>query len=42
LIQSEQEKLEVSKALVDLQIENTKLMEILQNEKFELNNKIIN
>lgn len=42
LIKSEQEKLEVSKALVDLQMENTKLMEILQNEKYELNSKIMN
>lgn len=29
LIRSEEEKLEVSKALVELQIENTRLMEII-------------
>jgi hypothetical protein len=29
LIKSEEEKLEVSKALVELQIENTRLMEII-------------
>jgi len=33
LIKSEEERLEVSKALVELQIENTRLMEIIQNEK---------
>ena len=42
LIKAEEEKLEVSKALVDLQIENTKLMEIVQNEKWELNNELVN
>ena len=34
--------MEVSKALVDLQIENTKLMEIVQNEKYDMNNKLLN
>lgn len=42
LIKSEEEKLEVSKALVELQIENTKIMEMLQNEKYDANNKLIN
>ncbi len=34
--------MEVSKALVELQIENTKLMEILQAEKYDTNNKLLN
>ena len=42
MIRSEEEKLEVSKALVDLQIENTKIMEMLQNEKYDANNKLLN
>jgi len=29
LIQSEEEKLEISKALIDLQIENTRLLELI-------------
>lgn len=42
LIKSEEEKLEISKALVELQIENTKIMEMLQSEKYDANNKLIN
>ena len=42
LIRSEEEKLEVSKALVELQIENTKIMEMLQNDKYDANNRLIN
>ena len=42
LIKCEEEKLEVSKALVELQIENTKLMEQIQNEKYDVNNKLLN
>jgi CRISPR/Cas system-associated protein Cas5 (RAMP superfamily) len=42
LIRAEEEKLEVSKALVELQIENTRLMEIIQNEKYEANSKLVN
>lgn len=42
LIRSEEEKLEVSKALVELQIENTKIMEMLQNDKYDASNKLIN
>ncbi|EAS00321.3 kinesin motor catalytic domain protein (macronuclear) [Tetrahymena thermophila SB210] len=42
LIKSEEEKLEVSKALVELQIENTRLMEIIQTEKYESSNKLLN
>ena len=41
LIKSEEEKLKVSKALVELQIENTKLQEIIQNDKFENNSKLL-
>lgn len=41
LIASEEEKLQISKSLVELQIENTKLMEIIQNEKYDANNKIV-
>ncbi len=42
MIRAEEEKLEVSKALVELQIENTRLMEIIQNEKYEANSKLVN
>lgn len=42
LIKSEEEKLELSKALVELQIENTRLMEALQNEKYDANNRVLN
>ena len=41
LIKSEEEKLKVSKALVELQIENTKLQEIIQNDKFDNNSKLL-
>jgi len=42
LIQCEEEKLEISKALVELQIENTRLLEVLQNEKYDANNRLLN
>ena len=42
MIKSEEEKLEISKALVELQIENTKLAELMQNEKYDTNNKLLN
>mmetsp|Transcript_11558 Transcript_11558/g.10031 ORF Transcript_11558/g.10031 Transcript_11558/m.10031 type:complete len:229 (+) Transcript_11558:529-1215(+) len=42
LIKSEEEKLEISKALVELQIENTRLLEVLQNEKYDANNRLLN
>lgn len=42
LIRSEEEKLEISKALVELQIENTKLMEVMQNDKYDANNQLLN
>ena len=41
LIKSEEEKLKVSKALIELQIENTKLQEIIQNDKFDNNSKLL-
>ena len=28
--------------MVELQIENTRLMEIIQNEKYEMNNRLLN
>jgi len=37
LIRIEEDKLDISKALVELQIENTKLMEMISNKKFEFN-----
>ena len=41
LIQSEEEKLKVSKALIELQIENTKLQEMLSNNNFDVNTKLL-
>jgi len=41
LIASEEEKLQMAKQQVELNIENTKLMEIIQNEKYNANNKIV-
>ncbi len=41
LIQSEEEKLKVSKALIELQIENTRLQEMLQNGQFDVNTKLL-
>ncbi|CAH1772742.1 unnamed protein product [Owenia fusiformis] len=41
LLLSEEEKLKVSKTLVDLQIENNKLKEEHEKDKFELTNKIL-
>ncbi|EKX51837.1 hypothetical protein GUITHDRAFT_65705, partial [Guillardia theta CCMP2712] len=40
-IQSEEEKLKVSKVLVDLQIENTNLMEQAVDTEFQLQNRIL-
>ena len=37
LINSEEQKLKVSKALIELQIENVHLQEQLQNQNFEHN-----
>lgn len=37
LIISEEEKLKISKALIELQIENTSLNEMIQNQTFEVN-----
>lgn len=41
LITSEEEKLKVSKALIELQIENTGLNESLQNQTFDVNTKLM-
>ena len=41
LIQSEEEKLKVSKALIELQIENTRLQEMLQNGQFDVSSKLL-
>lgn len=41
LIKSEEDKLEVSKALVELEMENTRLMDIIQNEKYNQNSKLL-
>ena len=42
LIGAEQEKLKISKALVDLQIENNELVERSENDKYELVTKLLN
>ena len=41
LISSEEEKLKVSKALIELQIENTRLQEIISNGQFDINTKLL-
>ena len=41
LIQSEEEKLKVSKALIELQIENTRLQELMQNGHFDVSTKLL-
>eukprot|EP01135_Chromosphaera_perkinsii_P011814 Nk52_evm5s2506 gene=Nk52_evmTU5s2506 len=41
LIESEEERLKVSKALVDLQIENSRLKETSDERNFELQNKVL-
>lgn len=41
LIDSEEEKLKVSKALIELQIENTKLQEIVANSSYDVNTKLM-
>lgn len=41
LIFCEEEKLKVSKALIELQIENTKLQEMIQNNQFDVNTKLL-
>ena len=42
LIVAEQEKLKISKALIDLQIENNELVERSENDKYELVTKLLN
>jgi len=41
LINSEEEKLKVSKALIELQIENTRINETLHNQTFDVNTKLM-
>jgi chromosome segregation ATPase len=41
LITSEEEKLKVSKALIELQIENTRINETLHNQTFDVNTKLM-
>ena len=41
LISSEEEKLKVSKALIELQIENTKLQEQISNNSYDVNTKLL-
>ena len=41
VIQSEEEKLKVSKALIELQIENTRLQELMQNGHFDVSTKLL-
>jgi hypothetical protein len=41
LIASEEEKIQISKTLIEFQIENAKLLEMMQNEKYDANNKIV-
>jgi hypothetical protein len=41
LIKSEEEKLQISKALIELQIENTKLLESLHQEQYALGNRLV-
>jgi chromosome segregation ATPase len=41
LIRAEEEKLKVSKALIELQIENTRMLESIQNEDFDQNAKML-
>lgn len=41
LIQSEEEKLRISKALIELQILNTNLNEQIQNQTFDVNTKLM-
>lgn len=38
---SEEEKLKISKALIELQIENTSLNEMIQSQTFEVNQKLL-
>ena len=42
LITAESEKLKISKALIDLQIENNELVERSENDKYELVTKLLN
>lgn len=41
LIAAEDKNIQISKNFIELQIENTKLLEALQNEKFDTNNRMV-
>lgn len=41
LISSEEEKLKVSKALIELQIDNTRLQELISNGQYDINTKLL-
>ena len=41
LIACEEEKIQISKTLIEFQIENTKLLEMIQNDKYDVNNKLV-
>jgi len=41
LIQCEEDKLKVSKALIELQIDNNKMSEQIQNQTFDVNTKLL-
>lgn len=41
LIACEDEKIQISKNFIEVQIENTKLIEMMQNEKYDANNKMV-
>lgn len=41
LIACEDEKIQISKNFIEVQIENTKLVEMLQNEKYDANNRLV-
>ena len=42
LIASEEQKIQITKTLIEVQIENTKLLEMMQNEKYDANNRLVN
>lgn len=41
LIACEDEKIQISKTLIEFQIENSKLLEMMQNDKYDANNKMV-
>ena len=42
LIKSEEEKLEIARSLVEMEMENTRLLDIISNEKFNSQSKLLN